>query len=296
MTFTKKIFLRAAAAVLMLFQAPLLPKVIVWDLGYVCFAPTKFKMAWSIGLPSLIYHKLTGGGDVKQKMFDFLTDTFGKQIPHDPHNHDYVMGDGLVLPKIYCEHMKGNCSGAELLEKSRQPLRTYFSSKSERKLIRRLMKHVFDPKTFAQYMCPIDETAQLLEKIATTTDTTCMVLSNFATDAFEAIYAKEESQAIFKHIPQENIIVSGYVGMLKPHANIYEYLKTKLIEKDSRFANPAYLAKECIFIDDQIENIIAARKAGIAAYHFDGDHQKLSAALILDGFLTTTQAPLRSKL
>ena len=295
MTFTKKTFLRATTAVLILFQAPLLPKVIVWDLGYVCFAPKKLKMAWSIGLPSLVYHKLTGGGDVKKKMFDFLTDTFGQQIPHDLNNPDYVTGDGFVLPEIWCEHMRGTCSGKDILEKSRKPLKKYFSSKSERRLIRSLMQHVFDPHIFAEHMHPIDETAQLIEKITSTSDTTCMVLSNFATDAFEALYAKEESQAIFKHIPQGNYIVSGHVGMLKPHTNIYEYLKTKLIENDSRFANASFLAKECIFIDDQIENIIAARKCGITAYHFDGDTAKLTMELKKAGFLETKQ-PLRSKL
>lgn len=285
--FTKKIFLRTTIVVLALVHATALPKVIVWDLGYVCFAPKKFKMAWSIGLTSLIYHKLTGGGDVKKKMFDFLTDTFGKQLPNDPNNPEYVMGDGFVLPEIWCEHMKGKCSGADILEKSRPHLRTYFSSKSERNLIRRLMRHVFDPQTFALHMHPIDETAQLLKKI-TSTGTTCMVLSNFAADAFEALYNKKESNAIFKHIPKENFIVSGYVGMLKPHANIYEYLKTKLIEKDNHFADPVYLAQECIFIDDQVENVIAARKCGITAYLFDGDVPKLTAELTTLGFLENT--------
>lgn len=253
-------------------------------------------MAWSIGLTSLIYHKITGGGDVKKKMFDFLTDTFGKQIPYDASNPEYVMGDGFVLPEIWCEHMRGNCSGKDILTKSQQHLKKYFPSQSERRLVRRLMQHVFDPQTFAEHMHPMDETAKLINELSLTGETTHMVLSNFATDAFEAIHKKESSQAIFKHIPKENLIVSGYVGMLKPHANIYEHLKTKLIEQDSRFADPGFLAQECIFIDDQIENIIAARKQGITAYHFDGNHQKLRTSLILDGFLTATLAPLGSKL
>lgn len=299
MTFMKKIFLRATFVVLILFQSALSPKVIVWDLGYVCLAPGKFTMAWSIGLPSLIYHKVTGGGDVKKKMFDFLTDTFGKQQPinpKDPQNQwTYVMGDGFILPEIWCEHMKGKYTGAEILEKSYPYLETYFTSTSERNLIKSLMQHVFDPKKFSEHMHPIEETIQLMNDLMQQGDTTCMILSNFAMDAFTEMHNKPESQALFKHINKDHLIVSGDVGMLKPHQDIYEYLKEKLIAHDSRFADQSFLARECIFIDDQIENIIAARKQGITSYHFDGNHQKLRIALVLGRFLTQNPQPLGSK-
>jgi FMN phosphatase YigB (HAD superfamily) len=274
--------------------------VIVWDLGYVCFAPKKLNMAWSIGLPSLIYHKITGGGDIKKKMFDFLTKTFGKQDPINPNDPKrswtYVMGDGFILPKIWCDHMKGALSGKEVLEQAYPKMESYFTCESERNLVKSLMEHIFNPETFAQHMYPIDETAKLMKELMSDGSNSCMVLSNFGSDAFDAIYNNENSEPIFKHVPPENIIVSGHVGMLKPHANIYEHLKNKLIAQDERFADAQFLEKECIFIDDQIENVIAARMAGITTYHFDGDSKELRKKLKKRGFLPETSDKIRSRL
>ena len=110
-----------------------------------------------------------------------------------------------------------------------------------------------------------------------------MIFSNLAADVFDELLKKPNSPAAFLHkLPRENRIISGKIGMMKPCANIYEYLIQKLIMLDIRFADPVFLAKECIFIDDQWENVLAARKCGITAIWFnDKDYKNLACQLKL---------------
>lgn len=53
-------------------------------------------------------------------------------------------------------------------------------------------------------------------------------------------------------------ILSNRVGMRKPNKNIYAYMLKKIRLK----------AKECVFIDNQIENIVTARRMGFNSIHF----------------------------
>lgn len=284
-------------SLLALTNLPLLSKVVVFDLGGVCFETSKSGMAREVNAMDLLFNKMTGG-DPQARMFEFLNTMFGVQPPVNPDDDEqtwrYAMGHGMPLPEIWCENMRGTCSSPELLERAEPHFATFFDSSREHKRIKGLMQAIFDPEILAKHMYPIQKGAKLVADVAqkagntcagnTCAGNTCMVLSNFAADAFDALYEKKESQKIFKHIAPENLIVSGHIGLMKPHADIYEYLKAKLIAMDARFADPVFLTQECIFIDDQIENIIAARKCGITALWLsDGDYKKLRHELtVLD--------------
>lgn len=274
-------------SLLFLTNLQILPKVVVFDLGGVCFESSQFGMAREVNALGLLFNKMAGG-DPKMRMFDFLNESFGAQQPVNPEDAQdawyYAMGGDLPLPEIWCENMRGTCSSQELLTRCEEHFETFFDSPREQNLIKSLMNAIFNPEIIAKHMHPIKKGVKLVANVAQKEGNTCMVLSNFAADSFDALYAKKESQKIFKHITQENLIVSGHIGMMKPHANIYEYLKTKLVAMDARFADPFFLTQECIFIDDQIENVIAARKCGITSLWLsDGNYKKLREELaILD--------------
>lgn len=280
-SFTKKLLLSFFLSISSV-STSLLSKVIVWDLNGVLLTSSRFGMAREIGLPGIILDTLLGG-DAKKRMFAFLNETFGYQSsanPYDPKNAQYyAMGDGLPLPEIWCQNMKG-LSGNDVLKQISPKTNGYFSSKRERKVIKKLMKAIFDPTIISQHFYPIKKGAQLLRRVACTPKNTCMILSNLAGDVFDELSKRPESNDIFQHITHENIIISGKIGMMKPYANIYEYLIQKLIMLDVRFADPLFLAQECIFIDDQWENVLAARKLGITSIWFnDGDYKNLACQL-----------------
>ena len=76
-----------------------------------------------------------------------------------------------------------------------------------------------------------------------------------------------------KHVPRtpilqsfDGIVLSGPIGMVKPHEDIYRYLL-------DTYNLPV---EECIFVDDREENVLAARAVGMQAYLFDGDAAKLT--------------------
>ena len=63
----------------------------------------------------------------------------------------------------------------------------------------------------------------------------------------------------------DGIVLSGTIGMVKPHREIFEYLLNTYSLK----------AEECIFIDDSQKNIAGAEKVGIRGYLFDGNAKRL---------------------
>lgn len=73
----------------------------------------------------------------------------------------------------------------------------------------------------------------------------------------------------------DGLVISGEIGMVKPNAEIYEYLLNTYKLK----------AEECIFIDDRLDNIEAGEKLGIKGYLFDGDAEKLRGYLKTEGII-----------
>lgn len=272
---------------LVLLQVPLFSKVIIFDLNNVLFTTSRWGMAREIGLWKLIINKL-GGGDIKKSVFTFLEQAFGKQEPYNPSDQPdslaYAMGDGIILPQIWCDNMCGALSSDELIKQCMKKINAYFPHGNERKLIKKFIKKVFNPAVFADNTSPIEQGAALLVQCAEQKDTTIMILSNLAADTFDALYKKTESRIIFDHVKPENLIISGKVGMLKPDPALYELVRKRLIALDSRFTDPYFLSQNCVFIDDQFENIVGARKAGIPSLWLtDGDYTKLREELkVLD--------------
>ncbi len=69
----------------------------------------------------------------------------------------------------------------------------------------------------------------------------------------------------------EGCVFSAAVGMIKPNADIFEYICTKYA------LNPS----ETVFVDDNSANVAGAERYGIKGYLFDGDASKLSQYLSL---------------
>ncbi|MBQ4145255.1 MAG: HAD family phosphatase [Clostridia bacterium] len=63
----------------------------------------------------------------------------------------------------------------------------------------------------------------------------------------------------------DGLVFSGVVGIVKPNKEIFEYLLTLYDLK----------ADECLFVDDNLNNIEGAKAVGISGYLFDGDAIKL---------------------
>ena len=73
----------------------------------------------------------------------------------------------------------------------------------------------------------------------------------------------------------DGLVISGEIGMVKPNEEIYRYILDKY----------ALVPEECIFIDDNKNNIAACEKIGINGYLFDGDAKKLREYLLKNGII-----------
>jgi len=65
----------------------------------------------------------------------------------------------------------------------------------------------------------------------------------------------------------DGLVFSGKIGLVKPNADIFNYLLNKYDLK----------AEETVFIDDSLKNIEGAQKVGISGYLFDGDVNRIKS-------------------
>lgn len=79
------------------------------------------------------------------------------------------------------------------------------------------------------------------------------VITNYSAETFPDLVAEFDFMALF-----DDVVVSGREGVVKPDARIFEIAKARF-----GLAGP-----EALFIDDRVENVEAAERAGFAAHLF----------------------------
>lgn len=259
-------------------------KTIIWDLGKTLVETSRFGMGCECGLGSIISCMICdhqGPSTIKNRTFDVFTSIAGKQ---EGNAHELTCDDcGNPLPNIMCHWLAGikspeECQLEALTCIAQLSLDGFFKSLREEKLLTKTVLTVFDPEAFIRNTRPIKKGVALLEKCAQTEHTN-MVLSNWDSVSFNILRDSQKGQSFLRFFKPENIIVSGDIGLLKPHRSIFEYL---LVTHNLD-------AQECIFIDDQIENVEAARACGITAIHLrNGDYKQVERELQELGVLTTS--------
>lgn len=89
------------------------------------------------------------------------------------------------------------------------------------------------------------------------------LLSNISIGFAESYHNVPWIRSLFSEF--DGLVFSGPIGIAKPDQKIYEYVLHKF----------NLTAEDCIFIDDNKENVEGAEKVGIHGYFFDGDIEKL---------------------
>ncbi len=104
---------------------------------------------------------------------------------------------------------------------------------------------------------PIDGTVELLAMLKAAGHE-LHALTNWSSETFPIALQRYEFLSWF-----EDIVVSGVEKVIKPDPKIYEILL-------DRIGRNAY---ECVFIDDGVRNVEAARSLGFSAIHFQSPEQ-----------------------
>ena len=105
---------------------------------------------------------------------------------------------------------------------------------------------------------PIQETVDLLNKLKADNKYRLLALTNWSSETFPIALERFEFLKLF-----EGIVVSGDEKTRKPLPKIYEILL------DRYELSP----ENCVFIDDNFDNIRAAKKFGIYGIHYNSPSQ-----------------------
>lgn len=269
--------------VLLAFTVPVLKaQVIIWDLGGVLFKTNRFGVGRSVGLFNFMSYCLFDwkSPKIEPLLFDVLD---MMDTPPLPDSTRAYTGEGVLLPTIMCHWQAGTISGPEIVSRSRSHIEHlyrsgYFISRRERRLVEKTIHTMFDPYTLAYNMSPIKQGLRLLMECAHemhengTPKNYLIALSNWDTLSFDIFH--ELYYALFSHF--DKLVISGDTGLIKPRKAAFMQLIT------SNKLKP----HECLFIDDQLVNIEAAKQCGFQTFHVhNGNYRELRRTLVKLGAL-----------
>ncbi len=122
--------------------------------------------------------------------------------------------------------------------------------------------------SWVKTLTPVPGMERLVEDLSKT-DAKLYLLSNISTGFAESYHEVPWIKELFSHF--DGLVFSGVIELVKPNKDIFEYILKTFDLK----------AEECLFIDDNSENISGAESVGIKGYLFDGNAEKLREFLNL---------------
>jgi beta-phosphoglucomutase-like phosphatase (HAD superfamily) len=246
-------------------------KVVIWDLGYTLVQPDHMACAGELGLLDALGYGLFNHNaqhDLKQKVYEVLASAGTQQDSQDQLVRDY---EGNIMPLISAQWFNGTLTSSEILPAISTRIEEldkadFFTSDREKRLVTNTIRLMFNPEVFAPTIKPIKKAVKLMRKCAHHNDrqgnkNIMMIGSNWDPASFELIYTGSACSSLFKHIRPENIVISGAIHCNKPHPAFFEHI----------LKNYNIRPEDCVFIDDQEENLQAARKLGITGLHIKHD-------------------------
>lgn len=221
---------------------------IILDLGGVLMETKKLTSASFLGLKRIMWYYLTSGKSTKKIRTQFYA--ILNKINGTTGNASGARDDeGALMPELMCAWLSGARTSEDIRKTTLAAIHTHpewFNSYSEKVVIERLTTMIFTPKLFAKTQQPIEEGVKFVKECKQR-GYLVYVLSNWDHESFDLL--AKQYHDFFKLF--DGIIISGDVHEIKPDSKIYEHFTSRL------------MPKHCVFIDDRIENIIAAEKQGI---------------------------------
>ena len=225
-------------------------KALIFDLNGVLLSTSIMQAAAYLGRAKVGAYFLLEG-----KTPHSLKDLLYTVLNEYPLNNTLQLCDpyGDVLPAIFCDVFKGQCTETECYESVKDIMkanRARFSSDREYALCLKIVDIVFNPEILASMQKIKKMTLQIL-KDCRKKGHEVFIISNYGKESFDLIQRKLPE--LFDNIDPENIIISAHVQAVKPHKDIYEILHNRLEAKGIVVSS-----ETCFVIDDQVENIDGA--------------------------------------
>lgn len=271
--------LKIISLILIFLSSILDAKTIIWDLGDTLFTTSRFRMAYNIGIYKFLTYSIL---DLKSPNIQpIINDILNKIDPPENYKGEIATDrSGEPLPSLINKWLAGLVLSKDLIKSINDYIdqldqRNFFISLRQKELVKRTFEAMFDPKTLVSATYPLDDGIKLLERCYKASDkhgnpkNTLLVLSNWDEISFKEL--KERYANIFdKYFNPKNVVVSGAIGLIKPEKEAFKYI----------LKNYKLDPKDCIFIDDQYDNILAAQSVGITSLLLcRGNYQTLEKIL-----------------
>ena len=225
------------------------PITVIFDLGYVLINTNWRSALWQIG-PRNVFSYLIRNRSIHRMQEQFYA-TLNRIDGSDGNPYGAKDPYGHMLPNLLTTWLMGNQPNAQLLKTVDREITAHpdwFITKQEQNIVAAMAQFTFDPNNFIHACHPINEMVAFARQCREKKHR-LYVLSNWDAESFELLSKKyPELFALF-----DEVIISGKVHKMKPEADMFALITEK---------TPA---QNCIFIDDQQENIDAAHKAGMHA-------------------------------
>lgn len=232
------------------------PKAILWDLGYTLVRPSAWAVISNTGCWNsarmYLHYGSSSNSIINDTLFDILTEHDEEYVPCVP-----SYPEGRIMPRIFYDWLESRRSEKDILHQALQNANEYqeYSCGGHKSFAKGLLRWMFNPCLFGKSFRPIPKMVALLRKCARNPNNSLYVVSNWNKASFKVMYASKAMQCIFKHFKPENIFISGTMKDIKPHLSMYRCVLQQI----------GFCPSDCIFIDDQSDNIRAARACGMVA-------------------------------
>ncbi len=190
---------------------------------------------------------------IKTRLFNFLDEiAIDQQFNSISYEQTYDE-KGNALPMLMSAWLQGSISSSEMLALIENALKTnttWFKCSAEKRIIHNTARLIFTPEIFVGSR-KISPAGIAFIKKCKKEGHRVYGLSNWDAESF--VVLKQQHPELFDLF--DGIVISAEAKANKPHATIYQTLLSRYGLK----------AENCWFIDDQQENIDAAKKLGINA-------------------------------
>ena len=175
---------------------------------------------------------------VRNDYVNFLISIYGK---------DTVSG----LPLIYRPWHSGLMTGYDFAYDVNRKIEKANISKAKKKFYQEVTKFL-EPEKLIDLLHISKEAIKTIQELQNK-NYEIYILSNWDKESFSLLLTKFAD--FFTTIKPENIVVSGFIGLIKPDVEFFDYVKNKYKLTTQDLENSW-------FIDDRPENIAGAKKSG----------------------------------
>lgn len=231
---------------------------IIFDMTGVLFKENKVKLLRKIGIKRIINYVIRHRASPLKICLDTLQAIYNNE--HHSIDASVVIFRKRAMPQCIVDWQLGLITQAHMVNILDHHLyqlnqQKFFASKQEYKFVHHFFRTLLNPGVIVAVAKPMKHTIKLVQQLRQKNCYHLFILSNMGLEPFAL--AKQKYPEIFSLF--DDCIISANVHLAKPEPEIFEYLLKKY----------NLTPQECIFIDDQEENIVAAQKLGITGILFE---------------------------